>query len=135
MATSEFSLSEQLKKIPANVRPTVKAALKTVKEIAPKAEEITYRSHAPSSKSAMWKIVRYSVNGTNVVGVGTFPNHSTLFFYRGRELDDGSGLLQGSGKDSRFITLRTPADAERPLVKKLIRKAFKLGGNASGADQ
>jgi uncharacterized protein YdeI (YjbR/CyaY-like superfamily) len=135
MAPSEFSLSEQLKKIPANVRPTVKAALKTVKEIAPKAEEITYRSHVPTSKSAMWKIVRYSVNGTNVVGVGTFPNHSTLFFYRGRELDDGSGLLQGSGKDSRFITLRTPADAERPLVKKLIRKAFKLSGNASGADK
>jgi len=134
MAPSEFSLSEQLMKIPANVRPTVKAALKTVKVVAPKAEEITYRSQAPRSKSAMWKIVRYSVNGTNVVGVGTFPNHSTLFFYRGRELDDGSGLLQGSGKDSRFITLRTPADAERPLVKNLIRKAFKLGGNASGAD-
>ncbi len=134
MATSEFSLSEQLEKIPANVRPTVKAAVKTVKEVAPKAEEITYRSQAPRSKSAMWKIVRYSVNGTNVVGVGTFPNHSTLFFYRGRELDDGNGLLQGSGKDSRFITLRTPADAERPLVKNLIRKAFKLGGNASGVD-
>jgi hypothetical protein len=31
--------------------------------------------------------------------------------------------------------LRTPADAERPLVKKLIRKAFKLSGNASGADK
>jgi hypothetical protein len=76
----------------------------------------------------MWKIVRYAVGGANVVGIGTFARHSALFFYRGRELDDGSGLFEGSGKDSRFITLRTPADAERPAVKQLVKKAFKLGG-------
>ncbi len=80
----------------------------------------------------MWKIVRYVVGGANVVGVGTFPSHATLFFYRGRELDDGSGLLQGSGKDSRFITLRAPADAERPAVKRLVREAFKLADTAIG---
>ena len=123
---TEFSLPEQLKKVPATVRPTVKAAIKTVKEIAPKAEQITYRSQPPRTSSAMWKIVRYSVDGANVVGIGTFPNHSTMFFYRGRELDDGSGLLQGSGKDARFITLRSAADAERAAVKRLVRKAFKL---------
>jgi hypothetical protein len=128
--SAEFSLPEQLKKIPASVRPTVKAAIKTVKEIAPKADEVTYRSLPPRSASAMWKIVRYSIDGANVVGIGTFPNHSTMFFYRGRELDDGSGLLQGSGKDARFITLRSAADAERPVVKKLVRKAFKLGPTA-----
>ncbi len=37
-------------------------------------------------------------------------------------------MLQGSGKDSRFITLRAPADAERPAVKRFVRKAFKLAG-------
>jgi len=124
----DVSLSEQLKKIPSTVRPTVKAALKTVKEAAPEADEIAYRSQAPRSTSTMWKLVRYAVDGENVVGVGTFSDHSTIFFYRGRELDDGSGLLQGGGKDARFITLRAPADAERQVVKRLVRKAFKLGG-------
>ena len=119
-------LSEHLKKVPAKVRPTVEAAIRTVKEVAPKADEVTYRSQPPRSPSAMWKIVRYAVDGNYVVGVGTFPRHSTLFFYRGRELDDGSGLLQGGGKDSRFITLRAPADAESTAVKRLLRKAFKL---------
>jgi hypothetical protein len=28
----------------------------------------------------------------------------------------------------RFITLRTPADAERPAVKRMLQKAFKFGG-------
>jgi len=126
-AVAPIALSEHLKKISPNVRLIVEAAIRTVKEGAPKAGEITYRSQPPRSSRAMWKIVRYVVGGANVVGVGTFPSHATLFFYRGRELDDGSGLLQGSGKDSRFITLRAPADAERPAVKRMVRKAFKLG--------
>ena len=126
MNSPEISLSEQLKKIPPTTRPTVKAAIKTVKAVAPKADEITYRSQEPRSSRMMWKIVRYAVDGANVVGIGTFPNHSTMFFYRGRELDDGSGLLEGGGKDSRFITLRSPADAERAVVKRLLRDAFKL---------
>ena len=128
MAASQIPLSEQLKNVPTNVRPTVKAAIKTVKEAAPKADEITYRSGPPRSRSAMWKLVRYAVYGEDVVGIGTFTNHSALWFYRGRELDDGSGLLQGTGKDSRFITLRSPADAEQPAVKRLVKQAFKLTG-------
>jgi hypothetical protein len=129
MTSPEISLTEQLRRIPAKTRPTVEAAIRTVKAAAPKADQIVYRSEEPRSSRMMWKLVRYAVEGANVVGIGTFPNHSTIFFYRGRELDDGSGLLQGSGKDSRFITLRSPADAERPAVKKLVRKAFELGGD------
>lgn len=124
----EISIPDQLKRIPATVRPIVQAARRTVKAIAPSAKEIAYRSQPPRSSRAMWKLVRYAGDDGNVLAIGTFPRHSSMFFYRGRELDDGSGLLQGSGKDTRFITLRTPADAERPAVKQLVRKAFKLGG-------
>jgi hypothetical protein len=128
MSATQILLSEHLRKVPAATRPTVEAAIRTVKEAAPKAEEITYRSQPPRGKSAMWKLVRYAAGGGNVLGIGTFTNHAAIFFYRGRELDDGSGLLQGTGKDSRFVTLRTPADAEQPALKKLVRDAFNLGG-------
>ena len=69
---------------------------------------------------------RSAGNGADVRGVGTFTDRWTIVFYRGSELDDGSGLLQGGGKDARFVTLRSPADAERPAVKRLVRKAFRL---------
>jgi hypothetical protein len=131
MAAAEtISISEHLKKIPPVVRPIVQAARRTVKAAAPTANEITYQSQPPRSSRAMWKLVRYAVNGGNVVGIGTFADHSTLFFYRGRELEDGSGLLKGSGKEMRFITLGAPADAERPAVKRIVRTAFTLGGVA-----
>jgi hypothetical protein len=51
-----------------------------------------------------------------------------LFFYRGRELADKGGLLQGTGKDSRYVTLRGRADAEQAAVKRLVRQAFQLAG-------
>jgi hypothetical protein len=132
MATAEeISLSQQLRKIPPTARPIVQAARRRVKAAAPKANEITYQSQPPRSASAMWKLVRYAVDGSNVVGIGTFPKYSALFFYRGRDLDDGSGLLEGGGKQMRFIRLRTPADAEKPAVKKMVQKAFRLGGGVT----
>jgi hypothetical protein len=124
-------MAGHLNKASGAVRPTLVAARKVIIAAAPQAAEIPYQSKPPTSRSAMWKLARYAANGSNVVGLGTFANHSTLFFYRGRELDDGSGMLQGSGRDMRFITLRSPADVELPAVKRLVRKAFKLGRQAS----
>jgi len=126
------NVDEHLKNVPAAVRPILIAARKTIKDAAPKADEIAYQSKPPRSASAMWKLARYSLNGEEVAGLGTFARHSTIFFYRGRELDDPSGLLAGTGKDSRFVTLRSAADAEKPAVKKLIREAFRLGGQHPG---
>ncbi len=124
-----ITVSEQLERVPAAVRPVVAAAIETIRGAAPDAEEIPYQMRAPRSERMMWKIARYAVDGVNVVGVGTFPRHSAMFFYRGRELDGGDGMLQGSGKDTRFVRLGSVADARSPAVKKLLRKAFALAGS------
>jgi uncharacterized protein YdeI (YjbR/CyaY-like superfamily) len=128
MAASEITLSQQLKKLPPSVRSIVQATRYTVKSAAPSATEIAYQSQPPRSSSYMWKMVRYAVDGRNVVGIGAFTTYAALFFYRGREIDDGGGLLQGGGKEMRAISLRAPADAQRPAVVRIVRKAFKLGG-------
>lgn len=127
-AAPEIALSEQLKKLSPSVRAIVHAARRTVKAAAPGATEITYQSQPPRSRSYMWKMVRYAVDGRNVVGIGAFSTYAALFFYRGREIDDGGGLLQGGGKEMRSITLRATSDAEQPAVARIVRKAFKLGG-------
>jgi hypothetical protein len=122
----ELSVSEQVKRIPSSVRPTVQAARRMVKATAPRAKETAYQSQPPRSTSAMWKIVRYAAKDEPVVAIGTFPTYATLFFHRGRELEDASALLEGRGKDMRFLRLRTPADAARPDVRRLVRKAFAM---------
>ena len=122
----EISVSDHLRKIPPAVRPTVEAARDLVKAIAPKATEVTYQTHPPRSSRSLWKLVRYAVGDSYVVGIGTYPTYATMFFYRGRELDDKGGLLEGGGKDMRFTRLRVAADTLRPEVKRLVREAFKL---------
>jgi hypothetical protein len=123
---AEIPAAEHLKRTPPALRATVQAARRAVKSAAPKAKETTYRSsRSPGAASpSMYKMFRYLVGDRQVAGIGTFPTTVSLFFRRGGELDDEIGLLEGSG-NARFIRLRTPADAERPAVKRLIRNAFK----------
>src|SRR5258707_5574815 len=125
---THIPVSQLLRKVPPTVRPTVTAARRMVRALAPVAEEMICMSQPPRSPRYMWKLLLYAVDGATVLGIGTFSRHSTLYFYCGRELDDGSGLLQGSVNESRFITLRSPADAELPALKKLARRSFNLVG-------
>lgn len=122
-----ITVSDHLERIPPAVRPIVQAARRAVKAAAPDAKEVAYQSKAPRSKSAMWKLVRYSIDDEYLVGIGTFSTYATMFFMRGRELDDGSGLLEGSGKDARFTRLRKPGDASQPALTRVLRKAFTAG--------
>src|SRR5438309_582799 len=74
--TTEMTVTEQLKKVPPAVRPVLQAARAVVRAAAPGAEEIPYGSQPPRSSRYMWKIARYAVDGANVVGIVTFPEHA-----------------------------------------------------------
>ena len=124
------TVSDHMKRISPAVQPIVQAARRAVKAAAPHATEVAYQSHPPRSRSAMWKLARYSVGDDYVVGIGTFSTYAALFFTHGRELDDGSGLLEGSGKDARFTRLRTPSDAAQPALRRVLRRAFAIGAGS-----
>ncbi len=131
----EHSLATQLRTLPASVRAIVQAARRAVKAAAPAAIEVSCQMAQPRSKSMMWKLCQYAKEGEDgyVVAIGAYTSHASIFFARGVELDDGSGVLEGSGKQLRYVTLRTPADAERATVKRAVRDAFRLGsGKPSG---
>lgn len=125
-ARAEFSIRDRLASVPPMVRPIVQAAHRAVRSVAPQAEEIACTGGRPASTSMMWKLVRYTIGGRIVVTLGTFSKHASIFFAHGSALDDPGGLLEGTGKDLRYITLRTPADAGRAAVKQILRKAFAL---------
>ena len=119
-------MSDHFANIPPGVRPIVEAASKTVRAVAPDAEEIPCLTQKPRSPSMMWKLVRYAIDGEVVVTLGTFTKHASMFFARGSEIEDEKGLLEGTGKSLRYITLRTPSDAKGAAVKAILRKAFAL---------
>lgn len=52
-------------------------------------------------------------------------NHVNLGFYYGADLEDPSGLLEGTGKSLRHVKIRSKNDVAKPAVRKLLQQASK----------
>ena len=59
-----------------------------------------------------------------VLSIAGYPKWVTLFFAKGRMLQDPAGLLQGTGSTVRSIRLGSPADLDRSEVRTLIAQAI-----------
>jgi len=62
-----------------------------------------------------------------IVSIAASANGVALSFYRGVEVPDPDGLLQGEGKQNRFLRLPGVDVLRRPDVQALIGRAASLG--------
>jgi hypothetical protein len=56
--------------------------------------------------------------------VNAFTNHVNVGFFRGAEIDDPDGLLEGTGKFMRHVKLRPETEIDRDALVKLIETAY-----------
>ena len=56
--------------------------------------------------------------------VNAFNAHVNVGFFRGVELDDSDGLLEGTGKIMRHVKLRPECDVDATALTKLIETAY-----------
>jgi hypothetical protein len=56
--------------------------------------------------------------------VNAFTAHVNVGFFRGAELDDPDGLLEGTGRFMRHVKLRPGADVNAEALTRLIREAY-----------
>ena len=56
--------------------------------------------------------------------VNAFRDHVNVGFFRGAELDDPMGLLQGTGKYMRHVKLRPDRNIDAAALGKLIESAY-----------
>ena len=56
--------------------------------------------------------------------VNVFKAHVNVGFFRGAELYDPSGLLEGTGKFMRHVKLRPECDVDATALMKLIEAAY-----------
>ena len=64
----------------------------------------------------------------NICSISVFTRHVNLGFRRGADLKDGHGVLQGSGKTWRHITLRKLSELDRPELRQYLREARRQAG-------
>lgn len=64
------------------------------------------------------------VDGAAFAYVGTFTSHVTVGFFQGAALPDPTGLLKGSGKYMRHVTLAPERALDRAAIEALITAAY-----------
>ena len=64
------------------------------------------------------------VGGAAFVYVNAFKAHVNVGFFRGAEIADPKGLLEGSGKFMRHVKLRPGSDFDDVALRELIRTAY-----------
>lgn len=64
-----------------------------------------------------------------VFHIAVYAKHVNLGFNHGASLDDPLGILKGSGKRIRHITIKDQTDLAKPEIRSYIRRAQKLAAD------
>ena len=64
------------------------------------------------------------VDGAGFAYVNAFTAHVNVGFFRGAELADPDGLLEGTGRFMRHVKLRPGGDIDERALRGLIRTAY-----------
>ena len=60
--------------------------------------------------------------------IAVYTKHVNLVFNRGVELEDARGVLEGSGKQMRHISIKKLSELDRPEIRAYLRHARKHAG-------
>lgn len=115
-----------LEELPQEIRAVATELRERMRELLPGAVE---RFHGG------WKTVGYSLDGTMktwICAVLPHSKHVNVQFPRGTELDDPAGMLEGTGKKSRHVKVRSPDEARGESLDALVLQARGLVEGGEG---
>lgn len=119
----EVAIDAFLAKFEPTVARLIRACRADLKKLLPKACELVYDNYN-------FFVIGYASTeraSDCIVSLAAASNGVTLMFYYGAELADPDGLLQGTGKQNRFIRLPTVETLRASAVIRLIRAAAREG--------
>lgn len=116
-----MTVEEFLDSYSPEVREMALKARETVQRVAPKATE---RVHTG------WKIIVYGLGdkmAEQFCAIMPLRSYVNLGFYKGTDLPDPKGLLEGTGKRLRHVKIKQIENADGPALRALIKAAYALG--------
>ena len=94
-------------------------------EIVSKVRTIILEAAPEADESIKWAQPVYEVNGPFAY-IKAFKNSVNFGFWRGVDIHDPHGLLQGTGEKMRHIRLTSPEDIDGEAFTDFIHQAVKL---------
>jgi hypothetical protein len=123
MAQAEKQLRDFIAKFDPPNQALIRASRAAMRARLPGAWELVYDNYN-------FFVIGYSPTerpSDCVFSIAAAANGVSLFFAQGARLADPKKVLQGAGKQVRFIRVTSPAVFDRPEVKALMAAAVRLG--------
>ena len=118
-ADAEKQLKGFIDKFDSKHQAVIRAARKALRKRFPTATELVYDNYnffvigyAPTERPS-----------DSIISIAAAANGVGLCFIRGASLADPAGILQGSGKQTRFLRLPSSNILEKPEVQALLTQA------------
>jgi hypothetical protein len=124
-ARAEDELASFIAKFEPGNAELIKACRAELKDILPTAIELVYDNYN-------FFVIGYCASeraSDCIVSIAAAANGVGLSFYYGADLPDPAGILEGSGKQNRFIRLTAASKLREPEVIRLIHAATAHGKN------
>jgi hypothetical protein len=118
-ANAEKQLKSFIGKFDAKHRAVIQAARKALRRRFPTATELVYDNYN-------FFVIGYGPNerpSDALVSIAAAANGVGLCFIRGASLPDPAGILQGAGKQTRFVRLPSADILAKPEVQALLTLA------------
>jgi len=94
-------------------------------EIVSKVRNIILKTAPEADEAIKWAQPVYSVNGPFAY-IKAFKNSVNFGFWRGVDIQDPAGLLQGTGEKMRHVKLLSLEDINEPTYIDFVQQAVKL---------
>ncbi len=94
-------------------------------EIVSEVRQIILKTAPEADESIKWAQPVYEVNGPFAY-IKAFKNSVNFGFWRGVDINDPEGLLQGSGEKNRHFKLSSLDDINAAVFSDYVRQAVKL---------
>ena len=94
-------------------------------EIVTVSRQLILESASGAKESIKWAQPVYESNGPFCY-IKAFKNHVNFGFWRGAELPDPAGILQGTGEKMRHVSLASTQEMQPQLLRDLVGAAVDL---------
>jgi hypothetical protein len=94
-------------------------------EVVAELRRIVRAAVPKASEAIKWAQPVYDDNGP-VAWIKAHRSHVNIGFWRGAELSDPKGLLEGDGDKMRHIKIASQADVKKGAITALVKQAAKL---------
>jgi hypothetical protein len=94
-------------------------------ELVREVRQIILKAAPEAEESIKWAQPVYEINGPFAY-IKAFKNSVNFGFWRGADINDPDGLLEGSGVKMRHFKLNNLEDINEPIFLNFIQQAVKL---------